>query len=60
MKNLKQKRLWHSLDQLKQTQKFKEFVENEFPPLPDNSNLVSRRKFISLMGASFALAGLVS
>ncbi len=60
MKNLKQKRLWHSLDQLKQTQKFKEFVENEFPPLPDNSHLVSRRKFISLMGASFALAGLVS
>ncbi|MBU2624780.1 MAG: TAT-variant-translocated molybdopterin oxidoreductase [candidate division Zixibacteria bacterium] len=49
---------WRSLDQLAQTPKFKEFLEAEFPSVvDDNIPGLSRRKFLTLMGASIALAG---
>jgi molybdopterin-containing oxidoreductase family iron-sulfur binding subunit len=50
---------WRSLDELEGTPAFREWLQREFPPLasewPDE---VSRRRFLKLMGASFALAGL--
>ncbi len=55
------KAYWRSLDHLAQTPEFKELVEKEFPDgASELSNPVSRRKFMSLMGASMALAGLTS
>ncbi|MFZ5891170.1 MAG: TAT-variant-translocated molybdopterin oxidoreductase [Myxococcota bacterium] len=52
-------RYWRSLAELENTPAFREYVENEFPaPLehaPPNSP--ERRRFMELMGASFALAG---
>ena len=55
------KTYWRSLDHLAETPEFKELVEKEFPEGADElSNPVSRRKFLSLMGASMALAGLTS
>ena len=53
------KAYWRSLDELAQTPEFRAFVENEFPNhaagLLDGP---SRRQFLKIMGASFALAGL--
>jgi molybdopterin-containing oxidoreductase family iron-sulfur binding subunit len=50
---------WRSLDELEGTPEFRNWLQREFPPLasewPDE---VSRRRFLKLMGASFALAGL--
>ena len=55
------KTYWRSLDHLAETPEFKELVEKEFPDGADElKNPVSRRKFLSLMGASMALAGLTS
>jgi len=55
------KKYWRSLDHLAETPEFKELVEKEFPEGADElKNPVSRRKFLSLMGASMALAGLTS
>ncbi len=49
---------WRSLDELENTPEFQEFVHREFPvaasEYPDG---VSRRRWMQLMGASFALAG---
>ncbi len=54
------KSYWRSLNQLADTPEFKSFLEREFPEgaseLPDQMN---RRKFLTLMGASMAMAGLV-
>jgi molybdopterin-containing oxidoreductase family iron-sulfur binding subunit len=52
-------RYWRSLAELENTPAFREFVENEFAaPLehapPDSPE---RRRFLELMGASFAMAG---
>ena len=53
------KAYWRSLDELARTPEFRAFVENEFPShaagLLDGP---SRRQFLKIMGASFALAGL--
>lgn len=53
--------LWRSLDDLAQTPEFTEMLGNEFPQaasaMPDGP---SRRQFLQVMAASFALAGLTS
>lgn len=52
---------WRSLDDLADTAEFKELVQREFPEnASELTNSVSRRNFLSLMGASIALAGLAS
>lgn len=49
---------WRSLEELAQTEEFRAFVEDEFPNrTPDWNDAGSRRKFLTLMGASIALAG---
>ncbi len=53
------KTYWRSLNDLADTPEFRELVENEFPSRLDAVvDPVSRRRFVQLMGASFALAGL--
>ena len=50
---------WRSLDELAQTDAFTELVKREFPEQADElKDPVSRRNFLKLMGASFALGGL--
>jgi MoCo/4Fe-4S cofactor protein with predicted Tat translocation signal len=49
---------WRSLEELAQTEEFRAFVEDEFPNrTPDWNDAGSRRRFLTLMGASIALAG---
>jgi len=49
---------WRSLEERAQTAEFREFLEDEFPNrTPDWDNPASRRRFLTLMGASIALAG---
>jgi len=46
------------MEELAETEEFRAFVEDEFPNrTPDWNNPQSRRKFLTLMGASAALAG---
>ena len=53
-------RYWRSLDELAGTPRFQELLQREFPSLaPVWSNEVTRRHFLTMMGASLALAGLV-
>jgi MoCo/4Fe-4S cofactor protein with predicted Tat translocation signal len=50
---------WRSLDELADTPQFREFLEREFPQgAEEMGNEWSRRSFLTLMGASLALAGL--
>ena len=50
---------WRSLDQLADTPEFKEFLHREFPQgASELFDPLTRRKFLTLMGASLALAGL--
>ena len=50
---------WRSLDELADTPEFRQFLEGEFPSLAsDLADNGTRRQFLKLMGASFALAGL--
>jgi MoCo/4Fe-4S cofactor protein with predicted Tat translocation signal len=50
---------WRGLDQLAETPEFKQFLEREFPAnAGDFSDPVSRRHFVKIMSASFALAGI--
>jgi len=55
------RRYWRSLDELADTPEFKEWVQREFPQgaseLEDGH---SRRQFLKLMSASFALAGIAT
>src|SRR5271170_1664870 len=49
---------WRSMEELAQTPEFRAFVEDEFPNrTPDWNDAASRRQFLTLMGASIALAG---
>jgi molybdopterin-containing oxidoreductase family iron-sulfur binding subunit len=52
---------WRSLDELAQTDAFQEWLHHEFPEgaWPEH-DAVSRRRFLQLMGASVALAGLTA
>jgi molybdopterin-containing oxidoreductase family iron-sulfur binding subunit len=50
---------WRSLEELAQTEKFQEFLHREFPDQASEwLTPLSRRRFLTLMGASLALAGL--
>jgi len=55
------KEYWRSLDQIADKPEFKKFLEREFPEnASEINNPVSRRKFLTLMGASVAFAGFAS
>ncbi len=57
--SLQGKEYWRSLDQLAETEEFKDFLNREFPAGASEMNdPVTRRAFLSIMGASVALAGL--
>jgi MoCo/4Fe-4S cofactor protein with predicted Tat translocation signal len=55
------KRFWKNLDELAETPSFQELMQTEFPRQSGAGewvDSVSRRGFLKVMGASFALAGL--
>ena len=53
------RRYWRSLDELGDTPEFKQWLEREFPEgSSEFTDPVSRRHFVKIMSASFALAGL--
>ena len=55
------KAYWRSLDDLADKPEFRELVEREFPSFADEMlTPTSRRRFLKLMGASTALAGMVA
>ncbi len=55
------KQYWRSLEELAETDEFQELLHREFPDRATEwSDPVGRRKFLKLMGASFALAGLTA
>ncbi len=55
------KNYWRSLDQLAETPEYKDFLHREFPQgAAQFDNSWSRRKFVTLMGASMAMAGLAA
>jgi molybdopterin-containing oxidoreductase family iron-sulfur binding subunit len=53
------KKYWRTLDELAATEAFGELIRREFPEQADTwPDSLSRRQFLTLMGASLALAGL--
>src|SRR5208282_5894408 len=53
------RRYWRSLDDLSDTPEFKDWLHREFPQgASEFEDPVSRRHFVKIMSASFALAGL--
>ena len=53
------KAYWSSLETLSQTEEFADLISREFPEQADQlADSESRRNFLKLMGASFALGGL--
>lgn len=54
-------RYWQSLEELAETQEYKDFLHHEFPYDPEKSNHnVSRRDALKFMAASAAFAGLTA
>lgn len=52
-------KIWRSLDELLETQEFKDFLAHEYPyEAAKFEQPVSRREFMKLMGASLMMAGL--
>src|SRR6185436_10250334 len=52
------KQYWKSLDELADSPEFKQYVEREFPEgASELSGGLSRRRFLQVMGAGMALAG---
>src|SRR5262249_14725802 len=52
------RRYWRSLEELCETEEFRSYVEHEFPEQATSwTDPITRRHFLMLMGASFALAG---
>ncbi len=52
---------WRSLDEIAETEEFKEFLEREFPREASTwGEGFSRREFLKVMGASLSLAGLTA
>ncbi len=61
LENHKRKRLWRSLEELAETEEFKNFLHDEFPHDPEKpGQALSRREVLKFMGASAALAGLTA
>ena len=61
LRGLEGKRFWRGLDELAEAPEFTEMLKREFPDQADEwTDPVSRRKFVQLMGASFAFAGLTA
>ena len=61
MSSMKAMTYWRSLDELEQTTEFREAVRREFPNDDwDRLPPATRRQFLKVMGASFALAGLTA
>ena len=59
--NLPGKEYWRSLEQVAGTPEFNEFLQREFPEgTADLAAQMNRRHFLTLMGASLALAGLTA
>ncbi|MEM6733997.1 MAG: TAT-variant-translocated molybdopterin oxidoreductase [Myxococcota bacterium] len=57
-KSRKTPRFWRSLNELEHNEEFSQFMKGEFPETVDTPpDSASRRQFVQLMGASFALAG---
>ena len=55
------KQYWRSLDELADTEEFQEFINREFPRRASEwSDPLGRRRFLKIMGASMALAGLTA
>ena len=53
------RRYWRSVDELSDTPEFKDWLQREFPQgASEFTDPVSRRHFVKIMSASFALAGL--
>jgi MoCo/4Fe-4S cofactor protein with predicted Tat translocation signal len=66
LKEAKGREFWRSLEELADTDKFKEFLHREFPALnapevdPAWLDPSGRRSFLKIMGASLAFAGLTA
>jgi|HigsolmetaAR201D_1030396.scaffolds.fasta_scaffold04605_4 MoCo/4Fe-4S cofactor protein with predicted Tat translocation signal len=59
--NARGQQYWRSLDELASSEEFRDLLNREFPRQAsewNDPNPVSRRRFLKLMGASLALAGL--